>query len=184
VSAETIYDRAREIIDREGSEALNVRRLAADLKISTRTLYKRIGHRENLVRHVVARHFASIRNVLKAVDSNNDWQEFAVEWCASLHEALMVRPRVTALMADSDRDGLRDGTGALVEAAVQAGIPRELARQRCNALVDLTIGQALVDERTQRTSQSSASAGVVTMLEWVLAGVRLAHGSATMSSTQ
>jgi AcrR family transcriptional regulator len=36
-----------------GARAVTVRRLAADLKISTRTLYKRIGNRDNLIRNVV-----------------------------------------------------------------------------------------------------------------------------------
>jgi AcrR family transcriptional regulator len=60
-SAEAILGRAREIIDAEGVQALNVRRVAGDLKISTRTLYKRIGNRDRLIRVVVERQFCTRR---------------------------------------------------------------------------------------------------------------------------
>ncbi|WP_319458317.1 hypothetical protein [Mycobacterium sp. RTGN4] len=53
---EAIYDRAHEIIDTAGPEALTARGLAADLKISTRTLYKRIGNRADLIRAVAERY--------------------------------------------------------------------------------------------------------------------------------
>jgi AcrR family transcriptional regulator len=48
------------LLDAEGARAVTVRRLAADLKISTRTLDKRIGNRDNLIRTVVELHFAKL----------------------------------------------------------------------------------------------------------------------------
>jgi hypothetical protein len=40
---ERMYERALESIDREGLDAVTARRLAADLRIYTQTLYKRVG---------------------------------------------------------------------------------------------------------------------------------------------
>ncbi|NED67315.1 TetR family transcriptional regulator, partial [Streptomyces sp. SID10244] len=55
IPVETIYERALVLLDDEGDSALSTRRLAADLRISTRTLYQQVGNRENLIRALVAR---------------------------------------------------------------------------------------------------------------------------------
>jgi len=60
ISAEAIYEHALVLLDAEGARALTLRRLAADLKISTRTHCKRIGKRDNLIRNVVELHFSKL----------------------------------------------------------------------------------------------------------------------------
>ena len=54
IPVDVIYEHALALIDAEGAEALNARRLAADLKCSTRTLYQQVGNREELIRALVA----------------------------------------------------------------------------------------------------------------------------------
>ena len=48
------------------------RRLAADLKISTRTLYQQVGNQELLTRALVARHFSQLRLEFHA---RKTWEE-------------------------------------------------------------------------------------------------------------
>ena len=60
IPAEVIYERALALLDAEGADALSARRLAADLGISTRTLYEQVGPREKLIRTLVARHFSRL----------------------------------------------------------------------------------------------------------------------------
>jgi hypothetical protein len=61
ISAEVICGRARGIIDAEDAQALSVQSAAGELKLSTRTLYKRIGNRDRLIRVGVERHFSTLR---------------------------------------------------------------------------------------------------------------------------
>ncbi len=49
ISVDAIFTRALELLDAEGAQALNARRLAGDLKCSTRTLYQQVGNREQLI---------------------------------------------------------------------------------------------------------------------------------------
>ena len=46
ISVDAIFTRALELLDAEGAGALNARRLAGELRCSTRTLYQQVGNRE------------------------------------------------------------------------------------------------------------------------------------------
>jgi hypothetical protein len=76
-------------------QALTVRRLAADIKISTRTLYKRILNRDNLIRKIVELHFSELNLVVRECDS---WESTALGWCVGLHTALCAHPHLTDLI--------------------------------------------------------------------------------------
>jgi Bacterial regulatory proteins, tetR family len=53
ITDEQIYEYKLMLLDREGPQSLTARRLAAELGISTGTLYKRIGNHDNLILRVV-----------------------------------------------------------------------------------------------------------------------------------
>src|SRR5574341_834189 len=61
----------------EGPDALSARRLAAELRISTRTLYQQVGKRELLIRALVARHFSQLR---LEFHEHEDWETTALYW--------------------------------------------------------------------------------------------------------
>jgi AcrR family transcriptional regulator len=147
ISAETIYERTLVLLDAEGARAVTVRRLAADLKISTRTLYKRIGNRDNLIRNVVELHFAKLGLVLHEYDC---WESTALNWCLALHETLCAHPHLTDLMTDDDVLILGDYVHALAKATVQGGISRDTAAECCLALANVTINDAIREVRAAR----------------------------------
>jgi AcrR family transcriptional regulator len=78
---------------------VTVRRLTADLKISTRTLYKRIRNQDNLIRSIVELHVSKLSLVLREDDS---WESTALNRCVGLHAALCAHPHLTDLMTDED----------------------------------------------------------------------------------
>ena len=124
IPVNAIYERALELLDAEGSEALTTRRLATDLKISTLTLYQQVGSREQLIRALVAQHFSQLRLDFREYE---DWETTALQWCLGLHEALRAHPFLTELMTIDDRKPVMDYLAELTKATLREGIPRQLA---------------------------------------------------------
>ena len=187
IPVEVIYSRALELLDAEGAGALNARRLAAELKISTRTLYQQVGSREQLIRALVARHFSQLRLDFREFDT---WESTALHWCLALHDALRAHPHLTELMAIDDRTVVEDYVNDLVKAALREGFPRRLAVESCRALVNVTINHTIVEVRALREPEHSpGTAAEVKKIEknfpmtidWILVGVRAEAASAATS---
>ncbi len=178
IPVETIYEHALELLDAEGSDALTTRRLAAELKISTRTLYQQVGGREQLIRALVARHFSQLRLDFHEYE---DWETTALKWCLALRDALRAHPFLTELMTIDNRKAVMDYVDELIKATLHEGIPRDLALECCRSLVNLTINHSVMEVRTMREPKlSRASLAESRRIEknfpmsvrWILAGVR------------
>ncbi|WP_329407867.1 TetR family transcriptional regulator [Nocardia vinacea] len=178
IPAEAIYERALELLDAEGTEALSTRRLAADLRISTRTLYQQVGNREQLIRALVARHFSLLR---LEFHEHEDWETTAVQWCLALHDALRAHPYLTELMTIDDRSAVMDYVHEMVNATLREGIPPLLAVDCCRALVNMTINHTIVEVRglreprlSERSEQEfeETEENFRMSIRWLLAGVR------------
>ena len=178
IPVEEIYGRALALLDSEGAGALNARRLAADLKISTRTLYQQVGRCEKLIRTLVAQHFSRLKLDFREYDT---WESTALHWCLVLHDALRVHPFLTELMTIDDREAVTDYVDDLLNATVREGIPRALAVECCRALVTVTINHAIVEVRALREPEHSPESAVETAriaenlpttIRWILTGVR------------
>ena len=178
IRAEAIYTRALALLDAEGAEALNARRLAADLRISTRTLYQQAGNREQLVRALVARHFSQLRLEFHEYD---DWDTTAFHWCMTFHDTLRAHPFLTELMTIEDRHAVEEYVNDLVKAALREGVPRRIAIEWCRTLVNVTINHTIVEVRALREPEHSAETAAETAkieknfpmtIRWLLAGFR------------
>jgi AcrR family transcriptional regulator len=146
-SAPMIYQHALSLIDQEGVRALNMRRLADELQISTRTFYKRIGSRDHLIRNVLQLHGS--RLTLELPDGGTmEFRSWA--WCVSLRAALRAHPHLTELMQDDKPAMLYEPIGQLVNAAVQEGVPAALAERFAWSLANVTIDEALREVATLR----------------------------------
>ena len=177
IPVEAIYEHALELLDAEGSDALTTRRLAADLKISTRTLYQQVGSREHLVRALVARHFSQLRLDFLEYE---DWETTALTWCLNLRNALRAHPFLTELMTIDDRIAVMDYIAELTKATLRAGIPRPLAVECARALVNLTINHSIMDVRARREPKPSRDTlaefrridkNFPMSVRWIVAGV-------------
>jgi AcrR family transcriptional regulator len=187
IPVEVIYERALELLDAEGSDALTTRRLAADLKISTRTLYQQVGHREQLIRALVARHFSQLR---LDFHEYGDWESTALQWCLALREALRAHPYLTELMTIDDRKAVMDYLAELIKVTLREGFPRELALECCRALINLTINHAVMEVRSLREPKLSRDSlaesrriekNFPMAVRWMLAGVRAEAASVAVA---
>ncbi len=178
IPAEVIYQRALELLDAEGTEALSTRRLAADLRISTRTLYQQVGQREQLIRALVARHFSLLR---LEFHEHEDWESTATQWCLTLHDALRAHPHLTELMTIDDRSAVLDYLHELIDATLREGFSPRLAIDCGRALVNLTINHTIVEVRGMREAKLSERTAAETeeteqnfrtSIRWLLAGAR------------
>ena len=177
IDSELIYQRAREVLDAEGPHGLTARRLASDLGISTSTLYQRIGHRDELVHKVVARHFAELR---LDVSEQGDWESTAFDWCQLLLADLRTHPHLTELMTYADRASVMLLIDQLAAAMVRDGLAAPLVADCSRALVELTLDHARADARASRldvmrTPRSDPRDGGQTFeraVRWMLVGVR------------
>jgi AcrR family transcriptional regulator len=177
IPVEAIHRRAFELLTTEGSEALTTRRLAADLGISTKTLYVQVGSRDQLIRALVADYFAELK---LEFHETGDWESTAVQWCVTLDTALREHPFLTELMTVEDRGAVMKFVAELTNASIRAGLPRALATECSRALVTLTINHAVAEVRAMRDPVGTRlSADHSRRIEknfrqtirWVLAGV-------------
>jgi AcrR family transcriptional regulator len=177
IPVDVIYEHALALIDEEGAEALSARRLAADLKCSTRTLYQQVGNREELIRALVGRHFSQLRLDFHEYGT---WEATAVQWSLALHDALQAHPFLTELMNVDDRGAVTSYVNKLLKSLVQAGIDRRLATDCCRSLVNTTINHTIVEAQALRQAPPTR-AGVsdakkrhqsyLRTIDWVVAGV-------------
>jgi AcrR family transcriptional regulator len=188
IPVETIYEHALELLDAEGSDALTTRRLAADLKISTRTLYQQVGSREQLIRALVARHFSQLR---LDFHEYQEWETTALKWCLNLRDALRAHPFLTELMTIDDRKAVMDYISELTKVTLREGFPRSLALECSRALVNLTINHSVMEVRGLREPKLSRETlaesrridkNFPMSVRWILTGVRAeAQASASKS---
>jgi AcrR family transcriptional regulator len=182
IPVDVIYARALTLLDTEGTGALNARRLAADLGISTRTLYQQVGNREQLTRALVARHFSQLKLDFHELSS---WDDTALQWCLAFHDTLRAHPFLTELMTIDDRKAVTDYVDELVKATLREGIPRRVAIECCRALLNVTINHTVFEVRALREPEhspgSEAEAAKIAKnfpmtLRWIIAGVRAQAG--------
>jgi AcrR family transcriptional regulator len=140
ITMDAIVTRAMIILDDEGDRALTARRLALDLGISTRTLYKRIHNRENLLRKVSETYASRMSLPNRGTDS---LRSAARRWCEELYDELASHPVLAALLGQGIHGRVAGGVSDLVDLAVAEGIPRDRAIDGCNALVTITVNGAL-----------------------------------------
>lgn len=178
IPVEVIYERALALLDEEGTAALTTRRLAAELKISTRTLYQQVGSRDELVRALVARHLSQLRVEFREFD---DWETTAEQWCRGLHEVLRAHPHLTELMTNADRDAVMEYLADLTKISLREGFSRKIAVDCSRALVNLTINHTVMEvrglqepalSRMTRAEDMQTEKNFYTSIRWLLAGVR------------
>jgi AcrR family transcriptional regulator len=178
ISAQFIYEYAVELVAREGVDALTVRRLAAELKISTRTLYKRIGSRTNMIRELINLHAARLQLGFQPRDT---WEDTTWSWCLQLHQALTAQPHLTHMSQGRTLAAVTSYVNALIEATVREGISQDVAAECWGSLADLTINDALgaarkavVDKSVPHAAGRSVDLSKTTAdaIKWILLGVR------------
>lgn len=180
-TAEVIYQRAQALLDSEGLPGINARRLAAELKCSTKTLYAQVGSQDQLVRALVARHFAALRVEFEEAGT---WQDSAVRWCQAVRTELLAHPHLSQLMTFDDREAVVGYVNRLLRILLQAGVADRLARECCEVLVHTTVSmtnaEILASSLAARAGLPAVSPNIFdAAIRWIIAGVDAENRSAT-----
>lgn len=127
LSAEMVIDAALQLVESEGSGALSMRRLAADLGVATTTIYWHVGNRDELVVALIRRHaqrmgesvvngdhprdrvLSAARNIWTSALSHRNVTALANQVGAT---TLLHLPLEVTLLAELQAAGLEDGEAA------------------------------------------------------------------------
>lgn len=94
LSVERIVDAAVSLIEREGPDALSMRRLGARLGVEGMALYHHLDGREELLRAIAYR----LMEPLHELDLGDDWREACRQFATSLRDVAVARPATFRLV--------------------------------------------------------------------------------------
>jgi AcrR family transcriptional regulator len=168
LSAEAIYDEALRALANEGPAGLTARSLSTRLRCSTKTLYQQVGNREELIRGVVSRAFASIE-----LDFSTDtsWQDSVRSWCQALRFALLQRPSLTSLMTIADSDVVISYVTRLIRVLKRYGFTEQEAVDACNVLVHVALSLTVTDVAVHEDTPAIFD----TTIDWLIQGMEHSH---------
>lgn len=95
LSREVVLAAALDLVDREGLEALSMRKLGAELGVEAMSLYNHIPSKSALLDGLIER----VVGELEPPDPGKDWTEQAREMARSYRKMAMSHPHVVALIA-------------------------------------------------------------------------------------
>jgi AcrR family transcriptional regulator len=168
LSAEAIYDEALRALATDGPAGLAARSLSTRLRCSTKTLYRQVGNREELIRGVVSRAFASIE-----LDFSTDinWQDSVRSWCQALRSALVQRPGLTSLMTIADSDVVITYVTRLIRVLKRNGFTQKEAVDACNVLVHVALSLTVTDVAVHEDTPEIFD----TTIDWLIQGMEHSH---------
>lgn len=144
ISSLQIYEHTLRVLDEEGQAAITVRRLAHDLAISTRTLYKRIGSQDQLLQNVIELHVARLN---PRIARGEPWRALLVDWCMELHRQMCEHPHSTALLAQRDHIRLAPRIADVAAHVASGGVSSWRPHQLCRWTTQVAYNAAIVATR-------------------------------------
>ncbi len=168
LSAEAIYDEALRALAIEGPAGLAARSLCTRLRCSTTTLYRQVGNREQLIRGVVSRAFASIE-----LDFSTDttWQNSVRSWCQALRCALAQRPSLTSLMTIADSGVVISHATRLIRVLKRCGFTEKEAVGACNVPVHVALSLTVTDVAVHEDTPEMFDRTI----DWLIQGMEHSH---------
>jgi AcrR family transcriptional regulator len=146
LSIERIIEVALDVVDRDGLEALTVRRIGAELETGSASLYRHISSREELLVLLVDHVIGDVR-----LPSARLPGRAKVEWLTGeLRRVLMEHPKLVPAMRASPPLGPNAMRGAENGLAnlVEAGYAPDVAVLAYFALIDYVLGTVFFDTRS------------------------------------
>ena len=102
LTPERVVDAAVALADRDGLDAMTMRRLGSDLGVEAMSLYKHVADKDDLLSRMIDRVYAEIE---LPVDEPWPWPSFLRQRALSIRAALARHPWANGLMAASTRLG-------------------------------------------------------------------------------
>ena len=134
------------IIDRDGLDAFNLRRLAQALGVNPSSLYHHFRDKDDILLRV-CRLVLDQGQVVTVVRADSRWQDYVKEMIGRYRKALMQHPNVAPLMnASPQYDRFRDPLGQRAMRALLAdGVPRKYVYALVDSVNTLAYGSALLN---------------------------------------
>jgi AcrR family transcriptional regulator len=137
----TVLEAALELVDREGVEALTMRRLAGSLGVEAMSLYTHVANKDALLDGVVEQ----VMSEVVAVPLEGPWPDWVRAQLGSFRDALLRHPHAVTIVAT--RPVMSETTLALAESVLAEleglGLSVELANRLLWVFVGFVIGHAL-----------------------------------------
>lgn len=146
VDREDVIAKALGIIDREGLDALSLRRIGTELGVSGAALYHHFADKDEILRGVVERVLS--REVIAHLGGST-WEDFVVESAVRYRAALVAHPNTAPLMVHLG-SGARFGNTHrefVVRRMLEAGVPRRLCYPIMDSTETLAFGSAMMNPR-------------------------------------
>ncbi|MFD1717806.1 TetR/AcrR family transcriptional regulator [Georgenia deserti] len=162
ITRAAVLDAALAFVDREGLEALSMRRLGGELGVEAMTLYHHVGSKEALLDGVVERLLTDL--VPEREDAASSWRELLRTSAWALYDRLAAHPHLIPVVAT--RPAVTPGTLAVLEREVAAlhaaGFAPARALEIAYAVIGLVLGHVGVggrfDDLTGERSRNLAGA--------------------------
>ncbi len=136
LTPDLIFERALEIIDADGLDALSMRRLASDLGVEAASLYHHIADKQALIDGTIGR----MRSEMQVTaDPSGDWKDFLEEVFVEYRRVLTAHPNMMSLAGWRLENGMEDGLVFLME----IGFGLDDAVELMQSIVALAFGFAL-----------------------------------------
>jgi AcrR family transcriptional regulator len=156
LSRELILNRAVALIEREGPDALSMRRLGRELGVEGMALYHHIAGRDELLRAIGDR----LLEPLRAVDLTDDWREACRRFATALRDIARASPATFRLVGlePFDTPGSLQPVERLLTVLIAAGFDPADALGEYRAVASYARGYALA-EATGFTVDASRHSG-------------------------
>lgn len=145
IATETIYEKAIELVDKEGIEGLSARKLATALQCSPNTLYQQVGKRDEMISGMLAYYFQSQTLNL---EKSNSWQESARHWANALRAVLLRHPNLSKLITINQRYVIVDYANQLLKILLHQDFQPEFALRCTRVLSQQVISFTLTEIET------------------------------------
>jgi TetR/AcrR family tetracycline transcriptional repressor len=141
LSRDRIIDVALELSEREGLEALSMRRIAAELGTGAMSLYNHVPDKAALLMGLAERVLAEVE-----MPESASWREVAGSWATSLRATLLAHHRIVfVVVAASESQPLTKVSQALVDELVRARLSDDHAREVMWAVGRFVAGAVFLD---------------------------------------
>ncbi|MEW1635943.1 TetR/AcrR family transcriptional regulator C-terminal domain-containing protein [Streptomyces sp. NPDC093801] len=142
ISVDRITRAAIDLLDREGADALTMRRLGTHLGVAAMSLYRHLPSRDAVISKVVDHLFTT---ALTGLDTAGAWPRALTDFATAYRRMLLDHPHAVPLLATHpvDPDTARPLLAPLLRCFTTAGIDTDDALIRIQSVGVYTLGHAL-----------------------------------------
>jgi AcrR family transcriptional regulator len=171
LSREMVIEAALDLVDTEGLAALNLRKLAARMRISAMTPYHYFEDKADLLAAMIGHALAPLASDL---DPNLAWDDQIDAAMRDFHDTLKQHPGVVELIiAEADTVRLDDFRQALITTLQKAGLSQKHSADVLRSLTSYILGYTLLDRlRPKRPGRTDPPASFDMGLEMMMRSLR------------